>query len=198
MEKKEQCRQIYKDFRDLCSQGKQSSCFSHYCLENGLTYETLRGRLKAEYKGVRRLNGYCMRSHRQNSRGAVVGEAYLKLYEDFKALCCRGEQPGSFYSYCEEHGYDRWRVYNYLSRRKLSIIGLPGYNNPKKNRVSCGEIPFEEVIFEESGFVPAGGGNVITVKVDGHVSVSFPSDTDLDVVARFVRKLGKEAGHVGS
>lgn len=54
------------------------------------------------------------------------------------------------------------------------------------------------MIFEEAGFLPAESGNVITVKVDGHVAVSFPADTDVAIIARFVRKMGKEAGHVGS
>lgn len=63
---------------------------------------------------------------------------------------------------------------------------------------ACQEVPFENVIFEEAGFLPAGGGNVITVKVDGHVAVSFPADTDVAVIAKFVRKIGKEGGHVGS
>ena len=63
---------------------------------------------------------------------------------------------------------------------------------------SCQEIPFEEVIFEEAGFLPAEGCNMITVKVNGHVAVSFPADTDVAVIAKFVRKIGKEAGHVGA
>ena len=54
------------------------------------------------------------------------------------------------------------------------------------------------MIFEEAGFLPAESGNVITVKVDGHVAVSFPAATDVAVIARFVRKMGKEAGDVGA
>ena len=65
---------------------------------------------------------------------------------------------------------------------------------PKKPQ----EIPFEEVIFEDAGFLPAEVGNAITVRVDGHVAVIFPADTDVAVIAKFVRKMGKEAGHVGS
>lgn len=56
----------------------------------------------------------------------------------------------------------------------------------------------EDVIFEEAGFLPADTCSTITVKVDGHVAVSFPTDTDVAVIARFVRKLGKEVGDVGS
>ena len=54
------------------------------------------------------------------------------------------------------------------------------------------------MIFEEAGFLPAGDGNVITVKVDGHVAVSFPADTDVAVIARFVKKMGKGVGDVGA
>ena len=54
------------------------------------------------------------------------------------------------------------------------------------------------MIFEEAGFLPADSGNVITVKVDGHVAVRFPADTDVAIIARFVRKMGKGVGHVGS
>lgn len=54
------------------------------------------------------------------------------------------------------------------------------------------------MIFEDAGFLPAEGGNAITVRVDGHVAVIFPADTDVAVIAKFVRKMGKEAGHVGS
>lgn len=58
------------------------------------------------------------------------------------------------------------------------------------------EIPFEEIIFEEAGFLPASNANVITVSVDGHIAVSFPADTDVAVVAKFIKKMGKEASHV--
>ena len=79
------------------------------------------------------------------------------------------------------------------------MAGLPGYTGPTgMGKGACQEVPFEDVIFEEAGFLPADSGNVITVKVDGHVAVSFPADTDVAIIARFVRKMGKEAGHVGS
>ena len=54
------------------------------------------------------------------------------------------------------------------------------------------------MIFEDAGFLPAEVGNAITVRVDGHVAVIFPADTDVAVIAKFVRKMGKETGHVGS
>ena len=48
------------------------------------------------------------------------------------------------------------------------------------------------MIFEEAGFLPAESCNVITVRVDGNVEVSFPADTDLSVIAKFIRKIGKD------
>ena len=76
---------------------------------------------------------------------------------------------------------------------------MPGYVMlTGGSRSRCQEIPFEDVIFEEAGFLPADTGNVITVKVDGHVAVRFPADTDVAVIAKFVRKMEKEVGHVGS
>lgn len=90
-------------------------------------------------------------------------------------------------------------MHSYLRRNHLKVAGLPGYEGPAGVGLPhCRDIPFEEIIFEESGFLPAGDGKVITVNVDGHVAVSFPADTDVAIIARFVRKMGKEAGHVGS
>ena len=59
-------------------------------------------------------------------------------------------------------------------------------------------IPFENVIFEEAGFLPADCGSVITVSVDGHIAVSFPANTDVATVAEFVRKMKKEGCYVGA
>ena len=179
-------------FKDLCEQGKQPSSFFVYCHKNGISYRRLRDVLKDEYNGVRGLKGY----HRQKSR--TVEGTYIRLYSDFKNLCSAGEQPGSFAEYCEAQGYDRWSVYNFLSRHGLKIKTLPGYMNPALLSSKSQSVPFEDVIFEEAGFLPADSGNVITIKVDGHVAVSFPADTDVAVIAKFVRKMGKEAGHVES
>ena len=79
--------------------------------------------------------------------------------------------------------------------------GLPGFKGPSGAGTlthRSQEIPFEEVIFEEAGFLPADSGNVITVKVDGHVAVSFPADTEVAVIAKFVRKMGKGVDDVGA
>ncbi len=92
-------------------------------------------------------------------------------------------------------------MHNYLNRKKLRVHGLPGFKGPSGAGTLTHrgqEVPFEDVIFGEAGFLPAGGGNVITVKVDGHVAVSFPADTDVAVIAKFVRKTRKEVGDVGS
>ena len=77
------------------------------------------------------------------------------------------------------------------------MAGLPGYTGPTgTGNNKSEEVPFEDVIFEEAGFLPADTGNVITVKVDGHVAVSFPADTDVAVIAKFVRKMKKEDDRV--
>ena len=76
---------------------------------------------------------------------------------------------------------------NFLQRKGLRVSGLPGYKGPPGTScIKCIEVPFEDVIFEEAGYLPADSGNVITVKVDGHVAVNFPADTDVAVIAKFV------------
>ena len=45
----------------------------------------------------------------------------------------------------------------YLWRNKLTVIGLPGYTDPRCGRQTKSRykgIPFEDVIFEEAGFLP--------------------------------------------
>ncbi|MBS5108691.1 MAG: hypothetical protein KHZ65_05600 [Phocaeicola vulgatus] len=78
------------------------------------------------------------------------------------------------------------KVDRYLRRNKLTVIGLPGYTNPRHSRLAkqYKEIPFEDVIFKETGFLPSGSCHMITVRVDGNVEVSFSADTDLSVIAR--------------
>ena len=53
------------------------------------------------------------------------------------------------------------------------------------------------MIFEEAGFLPAGSNNVITIRVDGHVEVSLPADTDLSEITK-ICNMRKEADHVGT
>ena len=63
------------------------------------------------------------------------------------------------------------KVDRYLQRNKLTVIGLPGYTNPRHSRLAkqYKEIPFEDVIFKETGFLPSGSCHMITVRVDGNV-----------------------------
>jgi len=91
------------------------------------------------------------------------------------------------------------KVDRYLRRNKLTVIGLPGYTNPRHSRLAkqYKEIPFEDVIFKETGFLPSGSCHMITVRVDGNLEVSFSADTDLSVIAKFIRKMGKEVCHMG-
>lgn len=87
----------------------------------------------------------------------------------------------------------------FKARNKVKVVGLPGFVGPAgTGNGKCQGIPFEDVIFEEAGFLPAAETNVITVSVDGHVAVGFPADTDVAVIAKFIKKMGKEAGHVES
>ena len=144
--------------------------------------------LKGEYQHIKTLPGYVR-----------TGDICRTIYEDFKSLCADGKQPGTFRAYYKSRGITRRQMEGFQSRNKLKVAGLPGYTGPTGTGYGrCQEVPFEDVIFEETGFLPAQGGNVITVKVDGHVAVSFPADTDVAIIAEFVRKMGKEAGHVGS
>lgn len=123
----------------------------------------------------------------------------MEIYENFRELCAQGRQPGTFRDYCFGFGVNRDQMHSYLRGNHLKVAGLPGYEGPAGVGVPhCRDIPFEEIIFEESGFLPAGDGKVITVNVDGHVAVSFPADTDIAIIARFVRKIGKEGGDVGA
>lgn len=188
MDKVELYRQVFISFRNLCAEGKQPSSFNSYCKAHGVVQCQMAQVLKGEYQRIRTLPGY-------TSKGSL----YRTIYEDFRILCAEGKQRGSFSTYCKERGVSYQRMHWYLKDHGLRVIGLPGYTVPAGTGNGIHqEVPFEEVIFEEAGFLPAGDGSVITVKVDGHVAVSFPADTDVAVIAKFVRKMGKEVGHVGS
>lgn len=190
MDKVELYRLVFTSFRNLCAEGKQPSSFNAYCKANGVVQCQMAQVLKGEYQLIRTLPGY-----------TSVGDICRKIYEEFKRLCAAGRQPGTFKAYCLQHGITRKQMHGYLYRNKLRVHGLPGFKGPAGAGTLTHrgqEIPFEDVIFEDAGFLPAGGGNAITVKVDGHVAVSFPADTDVAVIAKFVRKMGKEAGHAGS
>lgn len=193
MDKKELYRQVFISFKDLCSIGEQPGSFDEYCRKHGVYQSQMRQVLGDEFQAIKTLPGYSCGNSSGNS------SLYSQIYESFKQLCLEGRQPGSFSSYCRSFGVTRKQVHSYLTNHKLRVAGLPGYMGPTgTGNGKCQEVPFEDVIFEEAGFLPADGGNVITVKVDGHVVVSFPADTDVAMIARFIRKMRKEAGHVGS
>lgn len=146
--------------------------------------------LKDEFQNIRTLPGYMNVS----MRCAVA-------YEEFKSLCASGQQPCGFTRYYKGRGITRRQMNGFLYRHHLKAREIPGLVGSRiygKRRCRCVEIPFEEVIFEEAGFLPAADTNVITVSVDSHVAVRFPADTDVDVIARFIRKMGKEASNVES
>lgn len=90
-------------------------------------------------------------------------------------------------------------MYLVLKEQYPSLNDVPRYTSPFSSPSSrYKEIPFEDVIFEESGFLTADKDKVITVRVASHVEVSFPADTDLSVVIGFISKMRKEAVHVGT
>lgn len=192
MDKKEHYRQVFLSFKDLCAADQQPCSFSKYCREHGVEHAQMRQILGDEFQNIRTLPGYT----------CVNSRTYATIYENFKNLCAQGRQPGSFGAYCRSFGVSWAKIHSYMKAHKLTVIGLPGYSGPilptgvKGRRTQ--EIPFEDVIFEEAGFLPAAETNVITVSVDGHVAVRFPADTDVAVITRFIKKIGKEDGHVES
>ena len=172
MDKVELYRQFFSAFTELCASGKQPGSFSEYCLEHGVSQWQMAIVLKDEYQPVQTITGY----RRITGKGLL----YSKIYEDFKELCAEGKQPGTFQSFCDKQGVTRKQTYAYLKSHKLKVVGLPGYSRPTGyKRQQYQEVPFEDIIFEEAGFLPSTLDRVITVKVDGHVTVSFPSDTDI-------------------
>ncbi len=190
MEKKEHYRQVFLSFRNLCAENQQPCSFTQYCKEHGVERTHMRKTLGKEYQNIQTLPGYV---------GCVNSHLYATIYENFKNLCAAGKQPGTFKDYCAGFGVSRPQIHSYLKNHGLRVAGLPGYEGPAGTRMKkCQSIPFEDVIFEEAGFIPAAPTNVITVSIDGHVAVSFPAETDVAVIARFIKKMGKEAGHVES
>lgn len=191
MDKVKLYRQVFSAFKELCASGKQPGSFSDYCREHGVSQCQMPIVLKGEFQLVQTITGY----RRLTGKGLL----YSQIYDDFKELCAEGKQPGTFQSFCDKHGVTRKQIHNYLNSHKLKVVGLPGYSEPiGHKREQYQEVLFEDIIFEEAGFLPSTLDRVITVKVDGHVTVSFPSDTDIDVIAKFVDRTRKEAGYVGA
>lgn len=194
MDKEELYRWVFTTFKTLCAAGEQPCSFYKYCRDHGVNPNMMPHFLKEDYQGIRTLPGYKFRRDIHS-----VGERYMRIYEEFKRLCASGNQPGTFVDYCYAHGVNRDQMHSYLRRNHLKVAGLPGYVGPAGvGMPHCREIPFEEVIFEESGFLPAGNGMAIIVKVDGRTEVGFPADTDIDVIIRFIKNMGKESGRVES
>lgn len=192
MEGLEYYKQIFSVFKELCATGQQSCSFREFCLEHGVSYNRMYQIAKEEFPTMSSIPGYSRLTH--------LGFLYSKVYEEYKDLCLHGKQSIGLTEYCESYGISWIKMDKYLRRNKLTVVKLPGYTSPRRRRRTkkYKEIPFEDVIFEEAGFLPAESSNVITVRVDGHVEVSFPADTDLSVIMKFVHKMGKEAGHVGA
>ena len=187
-------RQVFHAFKKLCADGKQTCSFRTFCLEHGVNQCQMKLILKDEFQGVSCIPGY--RRFAKNPDAVI---RYLQIYDDFKNLCVQDHRFVTFAEFCRIRGVDYEHTRCYLKHHKLYVSDLPGYVGRCNNRSSkCQEVPFENIIFEEAGFLPADGGNVITVRVDGHIEVSFPADTDIDVVTKFVKKARKEAGNVGA
>lgn len=199
MDKFELYRSVFLSFKELCAKGDQPCSFCTYCKEYGVNPDLMPKVLKGDFQKIASLPGY---RHIPAKRPGGIGRLCIRIYEDFKRLCADGRQPGTFKSYHEGFGVSRSQMHSCLKSRKLRVDGLPGYNvcvaRPAPTGGADAQVAFEEVIFEESGFLPAGGGSAITVNVGGHVSVSFPAVVDIDVVARFVKMIAKEADHVGA
>lgn len=194
MDKVELYRQVFSAFKKLCAAGEQPCSFRAYCRNHGVNQCQMPFILKDEFQNVKALPGYKLLKSKQS-----VGILCSQIYEDFKHLCAEGRQPGTFTSYCNGYGITFKQMDNNLNRNKLRVIGLPGFSMPTRTGLPRGqEIPFEKIIFEEAGFLPASESSVITIKVDGHVTVSFPANTDVAVIAKFVRQMTKEASRVGA
>ncbi|MGN0229438.1 MAG: hypothetical protein ACI4BH_06480 [Muribaculaceae bacterium] len=197
-------RQVYASFKELCAQGKQPCSFRAFCRDNGVESQLMPKVLGNEFERVKSLPGY-----------RPMGEVYREIFEEFRQVCAKGEQCCSFACFCRDRGVDHNRMHYYMKDNGLLVLGMPGHSwfhgwgrapsvevpaedvvFQRAGRAESIEVPFEDVLFQEAGFLPADGGSVITVRVDGHVAVSFPADTDVAVVAKFVRMIGKEGGDV--
>lgn len=186
-------RQVFRSYKELCANGLQSCSFHSYCLDHGVDQCQMPIVLKGEFQKITTIPGY------RRIMPGDIREFCWRIYNDFKELCASGKQPGTFKSYYSKHGITMKQMDGFMRRNKVRVAGLPGFVGPSgTGNGKCQSIPFEDVIFEEAGFLAAGDTSVITVSVDGHVAVHFPADTDIRVIARFIKDIGKEADNVES
>ena len=193
MDKVKLYRQVFTEFKELCALGKQSCSFAFFCRDHGVNPAEMRSVLKDEYQKVTTLPGYM--------HGRDVGFVCFDIYKKFKALCAEGKQPGSFCSFYKGFGITKRQMDHFMNRTQLKIYDIPNFSDTLwygGMAPHIEEVPFENIIFEESGFVPTNSNKEITVNMENHVSVSFPADTDISVIIDFIKKMGKEADHVGA
>ena len=116
MDKVELYRQVFQSFKALCARGEQPCSFSAYCRDYGVEQNQMRQILKGEFQNIRTLPGYRNISH-------ICSE----IYEEFKQKCAEGKQPGTFADFYSVHGITWEQMHGYLKRKKLKVVGLPGY-----------------------------------------------------------------------
>lgn len=200
MSKKEQYRQLMAKFIEHCHSGQQTCSFQEFCRQHNVDRSSVRKVLKEEYPVIGSIPGYKRMNTKTNH---TLLQRCSQIYTEYKTLCEQGQKPGAFQQYYNSFGIKTSEMYNFMHKNHLKVRYLPGYATVGKSHGAIPvckrytEVPFEDVIFEEAGFLPAGT-NVITVSVDGHVDVSFPADTDVAVIAKFIKKMRKEVGHVES
>lgn len=196
MDKVSLYRQVYQTFKKLCEHGEQPCSFNQYCRQHGVLSCSMPWVLKDEYQNIKTLPYYTYR------RDTQTAKAYMKIYEEFKRLCSEGNQPGTFKDFCMEHGVTRGQMHGFMCRNHLRLVDIPGYSGPSvmsyRTRVRSAKVPFENIIFEEAGFISAANSNRIIVKVDDHIVASFPANTHIDVIVKFMVKLRKEGFNVES
>jgi len=142
MEKVEYYKQILSACKELCASGKQSCFFQEYCREHDVSYY----RIHLEYQSLNDIPGY--------TRDSSLKYRCSQVYEDFKSLCADGRRPGTFINHYKGFGITERQMDGYLKRNRLRVSDLPGYTSPQTDRSSrYKEIPFEDVISEEAGFL---------------------------------------------
>lgn len=189
--------QIFASFKELCASGNQTCSLSSYCEQYDVDRSRMDDWLHENNLKVSELPGF---SRIHSRRNPSVMEECLQAYNDFKELCASGQQVSSFFRFYRGRNLTKDQMRRCMIKYKLvGVTELPGYVYfMQRDSQSAQEVPFENVIFEEAGFLPAEDVRAIKVMVDARIAVVFPADTDVDVVARFIKKMGEECGHVGA